>query len=257
MAQVSNVQSRTLRVLGSLPESVKTTLSSKPNVVVLEKESNGKSKSFVTAEDISEIITLLNTNNVTFRPHFYSLFAKFNDELKSSESSKLNDKVYAIAADAEVSYSRVDENGHTGKVVVDRFEDYNTLRSHEGDITFYKFNRTKAQSRDGPNRQNVDGTVDNDGFKTVNRSYKNAPRVPREGGEQRTYAPRVPREGGEQRTYAPRVPREGGQQRTYAPRVPREGGQQRTYAPRQPREGAEPRKYVPRTAKSDAPSNSI
>lgn len=174
MAQVSNVQSRTLRVLGSLPESVKTTLSSKSGVVVLEKESKssqGKSKTFVSAEDISGVIEVLSSNNVTFRPHFYSLFAKFNFELKSNEGSKLNDKVYDVAPDAEISYSRVDENGHTGKVVVDRFEDYNTLRSHEGEITFYKFNRTKAQSRGGAQKQNTSGSkkpeVDAEGFQTV------------------------------------------------------------------------------------------
>jgi len=250
MAQVSNVQSRTLRVLGSLPESVKTILSSKTGVVVLEKESkasSGNSKSFVSSENISDVIEVLNSNNVTFRPHFYSLFAKFNSELKTNETSKLNDLVFSVAADAEVSYSRIDENGHTGKVVVDRFEDYNLLRSHEGDITFYKFNRTKAQSR-GPPRLEASG-VDAEGFETVTKKTyvpreSRGPRVPREGGEQRTYAPRGPR--------VPRVPREGGEQRTYAPRVPRvpqEGGEQRTYAPRGPR--------VPRAPKSDVPSNTV
>jgi hypothetical protein len=238
MAQVSNVQSRTLRVLGSLPESVKTILSSKTGVVVLEKESNassGNSKSFVSSDNISDVIEVLNSNNVTFRPHFYSLFAKFNVELKTNETSKLNDLVFNVAADAEVSYSRIDENGHTGKVVVDRFEDYNLLRSYEGDVTFYKFNRTKAQSR-GPPRQDGSG-VDVEGFQTVTKKpYRSSgPRVPREGGEQRTYAPRVPREGGEQRTYAPR-----------GPRVPREGGEQRTYAPR-----------GPRAPRSDVPSNTV
>ena len=170
MAQVSNVQSRTLRVLGSLPESVKTILSSKTGVVVLEKESkasSGNSKSFVSSENISDVIEVLNSNNVTFRPHFYSLFAKFNVELKTNETSKLNDLVFSVAADAEVSYSRIDENGHTGKVVVDRFEDYNLLRSYEGDVTFYKFNRTKAQSR-GPPRQDGSG-VDAEGFQTVTK----------------------------------------------------------------------------------------
>ncbi len=187
MAQVSNVQSRTLRVLGSLPEAVKTTLSSQTGVTVLEKESkgNGKAKTFVSAEEVSSVIQVLSSNNVTFRPHFYSLFAKFNAELKTSEAEKLNEKVYAVAPDAEVSYSRVDENGHTGKVVVDRFEDYNALRSHEGDVTFYKFNRTKAQSRSNttqggqrqPRQQSrQQTTVDAEGFQTVGtkKTYRSA-----------------------------------------------------------------------------------
>jgi hypothetical protein len=173
MAQVSNVQSRTLRVLGSLSEEVKTILSKQQGVVVLEKETKGlsKEKTFVSAEDISSVIEVLSSNNVTFRPHFYSLFAKFSVELKQNEVEKLNEKVYAIAADAEVSYSRIDENGHTGKIVVDRFEDYNLLRSFEGDITFYKFNRTKAQSRTPFTRQ-----ADTEGFQPVQnkRSERNA-----------------------------------------------------------------------------------
>jgi len=151
MAQVSNVQSRTLRVLGSLPQSVKDTLLKQEGVSVLEKESKGnvtKSKTFITGEEIDDVISVLSSNNLSFRPHFYSIFAKFNTELKTTEVDKLNTKIMSIVPDAEVSYSRIDSNGHTGKVVVDRFEDYNTLRAYTaGDFTFYKFNRTKAQTR--------------------------------------------------------------------------------------------------------------
>ena len=187
MAQVSNVQSRTLRVLGSLPEEVKSSLAKE--VVVLEKESNEKVKTFVTAEDISSVIKVLSSNNLTFRPHFYSLFAKFTTELKANEVEKLNDKIYAIVPDAEVSYSRVDENGHTGKIVVDRFEDYNTLRSFEGDVTFYKFNRTKAQTRGSGPRQQTRGdgsrqpfVADTEGFQPVqNRRPMRASQA--EGGQ--------------------------------------------------------------------------
>ena len=179
MAQVSNVQSRTLRVLGALPESVKSTLSQKGGVVVLEKESylkDGKVKSFVSSEDIKSVVELLSENNLVFRPHFYSLFVKFSNELKTEDVEKLNEKIYALTPDAEISYSRVDSNGHTGKVVVDRFEDYNTLRASSGDMTFFKFNRTKAQTRGGaqsrpapsagaaPVQRTVSAPVDNEGF---------------------------------------------------------------------------------------------
>jgi len=153
MAQVSNVQSRTLRVFGALPESVKSTLSTQTGVVVLEKESylgGGKVKSFVSAENISSVIELFGANNVQFRPHFYSLFVKFSTEIAAGDVEKLNEKIYSIVPDSEISYSRVDSNGHTGKIVVDRFEDYNTLRAFSGDFTFYKFNRTKAQTRGPP-----------------------------------------------------------------------------------------------------------
>jgi hypothetical protein len=178
MAQVSNVQSRTLRVLGNLSDSVKDSLNKLSGVVLLEKESkSGSKKTFVTAENVSAVIDQLSKNNVTFRPHFYSLFAKFNVELKTSEVSKLNSKVLEIVPGAGVSYSRVDENGHTGKVVVDRFEDYNTLRSYEGDFTFYKFNRNKAQVRStqksSTQRPTQQTSTENDeGFTRVSRSRK-------------------------------------------------------------------------------------
>ena len=171
MAQVSNVQSRTLRVLGSLPQSVKDTLLKQDGVSVLEKESKGnvsKSKTFITGEEIDDVISVLSSNNLSFRPHFYSIFAKFNTELKTTEVDKLNAKIMNVVPDAEVSYSRIDNNGHTGKVVVDRFEDYNTLRAYTaGDFTFYKFNRTKAQTR---------GTMEGDVRNVAPRDTRQAPR---------------------------------------------------------------------------------
>ena len=167
MAQVSNLQSRTLRVIGSLSDTVKNALSALNNVVVLEKVTNDSPKTFVTGEDVSALVQVLTSNSLLFRPHFYSLFVKFNDELKSTEVSKLNDRVLALVPNAVVSYSRVDSNGHTGKVVVDRFDDYNALRSATGDTTFYKFNRTKAQARSGP--ATGPATTGEDGFTTVRR----------------------------------------------------------------------------------------
>jgi len=173
MAQVSNVQSRTLRINGSLPESVKTTLSGMKDVTLLQKDGEeGKSKCFITAEEVTPVIELLSSNNVTFRPHFYSLFAKFNQELKTSEVSKLNEKITEIAPKCEISYSRIDENGHTGKIVLDRFEDYNALRAFTGELSFYKFNRTKAQSRMGARRPN--------------NATEGAPRAPRQPRAQQT-----------------------------------------------------------------------
>ena len=215
MAQVSNVQSRTLRVVGSLPEEVKTTLSSQSGVVVLEKESkSGRSKTFVSAEEISPVIQTLSTNNVTFRPHFYSLFAKFNQELKKEEVDKLNAKITEIAPKSEISYSRIDENGHTGKVVLDRFDDYNALRAHTGEFTFYKFNRTKAQSRMGGSRKPSDGVVQGGAkpFRSQKPSYASAvapaaaqAQTSEAGWE--TQAKRQSRGRGGARTTAPRAPR--------------------------------------------------
>lgn len=221
MAQVSNVQSRTLRVLGSLPQSVKDTLLKQDGVSVLEKESKGnvtRSKTFITGEEIDDVISVLSSNNLSFRPHFYSIFAKFNTELKTTEVDKLNTKIMSVVPDAEVSYSRIDNNGHTGKVVVDRFEDYNTLRAYTaGDFTFYKFNRTKAQTRGtmGGDARNVaprqtprdarqstssptpmlaqrssSGPVDTEGFQTVGRTQTRSATTRGRGRPRTSGAPR-------------------------------------------------------------------
>jgi hypothetical protein len=180
MAQVSNVQSRTLRLLGSLSDDLKKSLQALEGCVVLEKVSNDSPKTFVSASDVSKVVEILNTNNLLFRPHFYSLFVKFNTELKVSDVEKLNAKVLALVPDANVSYSRVDENGHTGKVVVDRFDDYNTLRASAGDVTFYKFNRTKAQARvntnSAANSSSREGREGREGWKTVSNKQR-APRT--------------------------------------------------------------------------------
>ena len=221
MAQVSNVQSRTLRVFGSLPQSVKDTLLKQEGVSVLEKDSKGnvtKSKTFITGEEIDDVISVLSSNNLSFRPHFYSIFAKFNTELKTTEVDKLNAKIMTVVPDAEVSYSRIDNNGHTGKVVVDRFEDYNTLRAYTaGDFTFYKFNRTKAQTRGtmGGDARNVaprqaqrdsrqstssptpmlaqrssSGPVDTEGFQTVGRTQTRSATTRGRGRPRTSGAPR-------------------------------------------------------------------
>jgi len=197
MAQVSNVQSHTLRILGSLPDSVKESLSKQTDVVVLEsrsKENADRVKTFITADNISSVIELLSSNNLNFRPHFYSVFVKFNQELKTTDTGVLNDKITSISPKATISYSRVDENGHTGKVVVDRFEDYNALRSYSGDFTFYKFNRNKAQNR---TTRTGDGT-----------EIQQRPRTQRYEGTDGSQRPRTQRTDGT--TQRPRTQRTDG-----------------------------------------------
>jgi hypothetical protein len=214
MAQVSNVQSRTIRINGSLPESVKTTLSTMKDVVLLQKDGEeGRSKCFVTAEEVTSVIELLSTNNVAFRPHFYSLFAKFNQELKKDEVDKLNAKITEIAPNSEISYSRIDENGHTGKVVLDRFDDYNALRAHTGEFTFYKFNRTKAQSRMGGSRKPSEGAAQGGArpVRSQKPSYASAvapdAAAPATEAGWETQGKRQSRGRGGARTAAPRAPR--------------------------------------------------
>jgi hypothetical protein len=254
MAQVSNVQSRTLRLLGSLSDDVKKTLQALDGCVVLEIVSNDSPKTFVSAPDVSKVVEVLNTNNLLFRPHFYSLFVKFNSELKVNEVSKLNSQVLALVPSANLSYSRVDENGHTGKVVVDRFDDYNTLRASTGDITFYKFNRTKAQARVNTNATTNSATNSTqDGWKTVNNTPRTprAPRTQRADGDN-TRPPRTQRVDGDN-TRPPRTQRADGDN-TRSPRAPRtqRADGDNTRPPRAPRTQTSDGDRAPRTQRTDA-----
>jgi hypothetical protein len=226
----------------------------------------------VYAQDISKVVEILNTNNLLFRPHFYSLFVKFSTELKSTQVDKLNAQVVAIASNANISYSRVDENGHTGKIVVDRFDDYNTLRSSTGDITFYKFNRTKAQARgttEGGNGVSsgggaVTGGGNSEGWKTVNNR---TPRPQRTEGEARPQ--RAPRTEGDTRPQrAPRTQRTEGDTRPQrAPRTQRTEGDARpqraprtegdaTYTNSKPPRQSAPNSWAGRTGARGAPPTS-
>jgi hypothetical protein len=251
MAQVSNVQSHTLRLLGSLSDDVKKTLQALDGCVVLEKVSNDSPKTFVSAPDVTKVIEVLNSNNLLFRPHFYSLFVKFNTELKVSEVSKLNAQVLALVPTANVSYSRVDENGHTGKVVVDRFDDYNTLRASTGDVTFFKFNRTKAQARVGT-AGTSSNAGNNEGWKTVNnrspRTGDNSartPRAPRQEGDNNYRTARAPRQEGDNNYRTPRTPRQEGDNNYRTARAPRQDG------PRTPRQEGDNNYRTPRAPRQE------
>jgi hypothetical protein len=54
--------------------------------------------------------------------------------------SQLNEFATTVCeGSVNILYSRIDENNHTGKLVVDRLEDYNKLKSNTGDVSFYRF----------------------------------------------------------------------------------------------------------------------
>jgi hypothetical protein len=65
----------------------------------------------------------------------------------------------------------VDENNHTGKLVVDRLEDYNKLKSTTGNVSFFRFsplNVPRVQNRNYQGRNTSQG--DNNGnWQTVGR----------------------------------------------------------------------------------------
>jgi hypothetical protein len=83
-------------------------------------------------------------------------------------------KEYAenISPNLNILYSRIDENNHTGKLVVDRLEDYNKLKSNTGDVSFYRFspmNVPQTQTRNYQGRNETTERPANNEWQTMNR----------------------------------------------------------------------------------------
>jgi hypothetical protein len=143
MSQTSD-NSRTFRVL-NLTDEVKTKLSA-VNAVVSQHES----VNYVEVADVASIAgvkKVLDENEMKYKQCSYSTFVRFKDELTVEQLTKL---VTELCANVNVLYVRVDENNHTGKLVVDKLNDYNTLKGNTGDVSFYRFsplNVPRVQNR--------------------------------------------------------------------------------------------------------------
>ena len=110
---------------------------------------NGKSfLTFSTVADAAEAFTALRAAGVRCYYLSYSLFVKTQSDL--TEDS-LRAATLALVPSANVTYLRVDTNGHTGKVVVDLLPDYQTLKSSVGgEFRFFHFDPKRVHSlRDG------------------------------------------------------------------------------------------------------------
>jgi len=159
MSQSSD-NSRTFRVL-NLTDDVKTKVSAL-NVTLTQHEN----VHYIEASElkiIADVKALLDSDSeIKYKQCSYSTFVRFTNELTLESLNK-------IAADAcenvNILYSRVDENNHTGKLVVDRLEDYNKLKNTTGDVSFYRF--SPVNTTRGPNRNN--STENNGNWQTVNR----------------------------------------------------------------------------------------
>jgi len=150
MSQTSD-NSRTFRVL-NLTDDVKTKLSELKTTVTQHENINYVEVEMV--ENITNVRSLLDENEIKYKQCSYSTFVRFKNELTLEE---LNNTVKELCANVNVLYSRVDENNHTGKLVVDRLEDYNTLKSNTGDVSFYRFSpvNVSVQPRNVQNRRPV------------------------------------------------------------------------------------------------------
>lgn len=145
--------SRTFRVL-NLTDEVKGNVE-KLNVVVTQHESVHYVE-VASMEDIASVRKLFDDSETKYKQCSYSTFVRFKDTLTQDE---LNAAATELAENVNILYSRVDENNHTGKLVVDRLEDYNKLKNSTGDINFYRFsplNVPRVQNRNYQGREGND-----------------------------------------------------------------------------------------------------
>ena len=145
--------SRTFRVL-NLTDEVKGSVE-KLKVVVTQHE-NVHYVEVASMEDIASVRKLFDESETKYKQCSYSTFVRFKDTLTQDE---LNAAATELAENVNILYSRVDENNHTGKLVVDRLEDYNKLKNSTGDINFYRFsplNVPRVQNRNYQGREGND-----------------------------------------------------------------------------------------------------
>jgi hypothetical protein len=155
MSQTSD-NSRTFRII-NLTDDVKNQLSGLNATVTNHEDINYVEVS--TVSDIAPVKTVLDGANMKYKQCSYSTFVRFKNNMTVEDLNKLSS---SVCPDINVLYSRVDENNHTGKLVVDRLEDYNTLKSNTGDVSFYRFSplnvpRAQPRNQTGSNSKNNNG----------------------------------------------------------------------------------------------------
>jgi hypothetical protein len=180
MSQTSD-NSRTFRVI-NLTDDVKTSLTAL-NAVVTQHE-NINYVEVASVSDIQPVKSALDGAEMKYKQCSYSTFVRFKDNMTVDQ---LNQFATGLCKDSVINilYSRVDENNHTGKLVVDRLEDYNTLKSNTGDVSFYRFsplnvsnNQSRAPAR-SPEQAGGWSTVQSPARKqTVQGSYGGARGAP-------------------------------------------------------------------------------
>jgi len=148
MSQTSD-NSRTFRII-NLTDDVKTSLTSL-NAVVTQHE-NINYVEVASVSDIQPVKSALDGAEMKYKQCSYSTFVRFKNNMSVDE---LNTYSSNVCPDINILYSRVDENNHTGKLVVDRLEDYNTLKSNTGDVSFYRFSPLNV-SRPQPRGQKTE-----------------------------------------------------------------------------------------------------
>jgi hypothetical protein len=186
---------------------------------------------FTTLAEAIQAYGELKAENVKASYLTYSLFVKSQAELTSDS---LRTQVLGLVPEANITYMRVDDNLHTGKVVVDLLTDYQTVKAAStDDLRFFHFDPKRVRPRNG-----------NQGEQQAQGQWEQVqPRQRRPQGQPRPqggFQQRQPREQGDR----PRQPRpQGGNQGQARPQGDR---------PRQPREQGGQRRQGPRGANTNA-----
>ena len=178
---------------------------------------------FTTLEDAIKAFGELRAAEVRSSYLTYSLFVKSQAEL--TEDS-LKSQVLAIVPEANVTYLRVDDNSHTGKVVVDLLGDYQTIKGSSGEtLRFFHFDPKRVRSR-GPGDSSSRPARDQGDSRPPRRQWESRP--PRDQGDsrppRRQWEQRPPRDQGDSRP-----PRDQGDsrppRRQWEQRPPRDQGE--------------------------------
>jgi len=118
----------------------------------LFKADNGKQFiTFNTVEDAKSAFTQLKEANIRGSFLTYSLFVKSQNELNEND---LREHILNLIPHANITYIRIDNNLHTGKVVVDLLTDYQTVKSSSStELKFFHFDPKRVKSNRPQQRQ--------------------------------------------------------------------------------------------------------
>ena len=114
-----------------------------------------------TIESAQSIYDQLSENGKKIRIISYSLFFRSVDKLTEDDARF----IFGSMSDINIVYVRVDANGHTGKLVVDTWDDYKIFKEYEDGekaIKFYHFDsRAKSKINKGrKNKEKIQSVID-------------------------------------------------------------------------------------------------
>jgi hypothetical protein len=136
------VNGRTLSLASDFDRDILGDYVSSVNVFI---SPNGRA--FVECANIEDAQVLFETfreNDLKPRVSNYSLFFRSTEAVTYQEARI----IFEGLTNANIMYMRVDDNNHTGKLVVDSLEEYQALKAYEDNtMQFYHFNPKSRQNK--------------------------------------------------------------------------------------------------------------